>query len=70
MNNPILPMEAKVIDLSYCDLDPSNNLIELPVAEEVGKMGVKAIKDAGLSFNLVCPLDGEYKIGDNWYDTH
>tara|TARA_R110002020_G_scaffold89314_2_gene218606 strand:- start:1043 stop:2788 length:1746 start_codon:yes stop_codon:yes gene_type:complete len=40
------------------------------VAEEVGKMGVKAIKDAGLSFNLVCPLDGEYKIGDNWYDTH
>ena len=40
------------------------------VAEEVGKMGVKAIKDAGLSFNLACPLDGEYKIGDNWYDTH
>jgi DNA polymerase I-like protein with 3'-5' exonuclease and polymerase domains len=40
------------------------------VAEEVGKMGVKAIKDAGLSFNLACPLDGEYKVGDNWYDTH
>lgn len=40
------------------------------VAEEVGKMGVKAIKDAGLSFNLACPLDGEYKVGDNWYETH
>ena len=40
------------------------------VAEEVGKMGVKAIKDAGLSFSLQCPLDGEYKVGDNWYDTH
>ena len=39
-------------------------------AEQVGKLGVQAIIDAGTAFNLNCPLDGEYKIGDNWYETH
>ena len=39
-------------------------------AKEVGKLGVLAIKNAGLSFDMKCPLDGEYKIGDNWSETH
>jgi len=39
-------------------------------AEEVGRLGVEAIKQAGISLELKCPLDGEYKIGDNWSDTH
>jgi len=39
-------------------------------AEEVGKLGVDAIKIAGTFFNMECPLDGEYNIGDNWYETH
>ena len=40
------------------------------LAEEVGQRGVQAIVDAGIYFNLRCPLDGEYKIGDNWSETH
>ena len=39
-------------------------------AEEVGKAGVEAIQEAGVSLGLFCPLDGEYKIGDNWSETH
>ena len=39
-------------------------------AEELGKMQVKAIQDTGDYFNLNCPLDGEYKIGNNWAETH
>ena len=39
-------------------------------AETVGKLGVKAIRDAGISFDMKCPLDGEYNIGDNWSETH
>ena len=39
-------------------------------ADEVGKLGVQAIKDAGISFDLNCPLDGEYKVGGSWYETH
>ena len=36
----------------------------------VGKLGVEAIKNAGEVFNMRCPLDGEYKIGYTWRDTH
>ena len=39
-------------------------------AEQVGQLAVKAIKDTGKYFNLRLPLTGEYKIGDNWSETH
>lgn len=39
-------------------------------ADELGKLQVQAIKDTGEYFNLNCPLDGEYKIGKNWAETH
>jgi DNA polymerase I len=39
-------------------------------AETVGKLGVESIKKAGEFFNMRCPLDGEFKIGNNWRDTH
>ena len=44
--------------------------VKKEIAEEVGQRGVQAIVDAGIYFNLRCPLDGEYKIGDNWSETH
>ena len=39
-------------------------------AEYVGKSAVQAIIQAGETFNLNCPLDGEYRIGSNWAETH
>ena len=39
-------------------------------AELFGKLGVEALIEAGQHFNMRCPLDGEYKIGDNWSETH
>ena len=39
-------------------------------AEYFGKLGIEAIKEAGEYYNLRCPLDAEYKIGDNWNETH
>jgi DNA polymerase I-like protein with 3'-5' exonuclease and polymerase domains len=39
-------------------------------ADFVGLRAVEAIIEAGEYFNLRCPLDGEYKIGDNWSETH
>jgi DNA polymerase-1 len=46
--------------------------IECPkdIAEEVGKAFRQSIIEAGEAFNLRCPLDGEYKIGRNWRETH
>ena len=39
-------------------------------ADYVGRAGVQAIKDASEYYKMRCPLDGEYKIGDSWYETH
>ena len=39
-------------------------------AEFTGELAVKSIIEAGEHFNLRCPMDGEYKIGDNWSETH
>jgi DNA polymerase I-like protein with 3'-5' exonuclease and polymerase domains len=39
-------------------------------AEALGKLGVDAIRSSGVYYKLNCPLDGEYKIGGNWSETH
>jgi len=39
-------------------------------ADFVGEMAVKCIIEAGEHFNLRCPMDGEYKVGGNWSETH
>ena len=39
-------------------------------AESTGQVGVNAIIKAGEELDLFCPLDGDYKIGDNWSETH
>ena len=46
--------------------------IEVPEdkADFIGEFAVDSIVKAGEHFNLRCPLDGEYKIGDNWSETH
>jgi DNA polymerase-1 len=40
------------------------------IAEVVGQQAVRAIQRSGQHFNFRCPLDGEYKIGRNWAETH
>ena len=39
-------------------------------ANKVGTLAVQSIVDAGNHFNLRCPLDGEFKIGKDWSETH
>jgi DNA polymerase I-like protein with 3'-5' exonuclease and polymerase domains len=39
-------------------------------AEKVGKIGVQSIVDAGIMLKMRCPLDGEYKVGNSWKETH
>jgi len=40
------------------------------IADLVGQAGKQAIIEAGIAYNLRCPLDGEYKVGRNWRETH
>jgi DNA polymerase I-like protein with 3'-5' exonuclease and polymerase domains len=39
-------------------------------AERAGQIARQSIIDAGEFFKFRCPLDGEYKIGNNWAETH
>jgi DNA polymerase I len=39
-------------------------------AQTVGELGVDSIRKAGIVLGMRCPLDGEYKIGTNWKETH
>tara|TARA_R100000008_G_scaffold29448_1_gene16227 strand:- start:717 stop:2453 length:1737 start_codon:yes stop_codon:yes gene_type:complete len=39
-------------------------------ATDFGKLGVEAIIEAGEHFSMRCPLDGEYKVGEAWHETH
>ena len=39
-------------------------------ADFFGGLAVGAIVRAGESFNLNCPLDGQYKVGKSWQQTH
>jgi DNA polymerase I-like protein with 3'-5' exonuclease and polymerase domains len=39
-------------------------------ADTTGKYGVESIKEAGIVLKMNCPLTGEYKVGNNWKETH
>lgn len=40
------------------------------LADEVGQIAVKSIQEAGEKLKLRVPLTAEYKIGNNWAETH
>ena len=40
------------------------------IAEDIGRAGVESIITAGEKLKVQMPLDGEYKIGNNWSETH
>lgn len=46
--------------------------MEVPehLADEIGAMGRDAIRDAGIAFNLRCPLAGSFDKGANWASSH
>ena len=39
-------------------------------AEKVGIIGKDSIKQAGIVLKMRCPLDGEFKVGNSWKETH
>lgn len=40
------------------------------IAEELGQLACDAIRVAGEYYNIQCPHDGDYSVGNNWYETH
>jgi DNA polymerase I-like protein with 3'-5' exonuclease and polymerase domains len=70
----ILDSKAKVQGINYKLVGNIHDEIQSEVATEqaemFGRLAVSAIKEAGVSFELRCPLDGEYQVGDSWAETH
>ncbi|CAB4124528.1 PolA DNA polymerase I - 3'-5' exonuclease and polymerase domains [uncultured Caudovirales phage] len=54
---------AWVHDEIQCECDPE-------IADEFGKKTIECIVKAGEFFKIKVPLTGEYKIGNNWAETH
>jgi DNA polymerase I-like protein with 3'-5' exonuclease and polymerase domains len=40
------------------------------IADEIGREAVRSFQQAGEHFNFKIPIDGEYKTGRTWADTH
>lgn len=45
-------------------------IVRQEVGDTIGKLCIEAIKKAGTYYNFRIPLDGEYKLGKNWAETH
>jgi DNA polymerase I-like protein with 3'-5' exonuclease and polymerase domains len=61
-------------DLDYKIIGNIHDEVQTEVAEKdaekFGWLAVECLKAAGIEFNLRCPLDGEYKVGTTWAQTH
>ena len=70
----LLDVKARVYNCEYKIVGNIHDEIQTEVldmdAKAFGKLAVKSIQEAGKAFNLNCPLDGEYKIGETWNETH
>ena len=44
--------------------------VDEEIAEAFGQMAVDCVTKAGVFFNIKVPLTGEYKVGNNWAETH
>ena len=69
----VLAMER--LDRSRCKLvasvhDEYQFEADPDYAKDVGETVVQAIRDAGTELGLRCPMDGEFKIGNSWAETH
>jgi len=40
------------------------------IADDIGELILKAMKDTEIYYEFKCELDAEYKVGRNWADTH
>jgi len=66
--------EAGYTDKDYVQIayihDELQILATREIAEDVGKIAVEAISRAGEKFKLPVRVTGEFKIGNNWAETH
>jgi DNA polymerase I-like protein with 3'-5' exonuclease and polymerase domains len=62
------------LGIDYCNVGHIHDEIQLEVPEAdaqlVGELAVASIRHAGEVFNFRCRLDGAFKVGTTWAETH
>ena len=70
----ILDDYARQWNIDYKFVGNIHDEVQTEVAEEqaekFGYLAVECLKAAGIYYKLRCPLDGEYKVGTTWAETH
>ena len=70
----ILEEYATIYNIQYKFVGNIHDEIQAEVREDQAKtfgwLAVECIKAAGVKLNLRCPLDGDFKIGESWEQTH
>jgi len=65
---------SQVYKIDYKIVGQIHDEIQVEVAEKqaafFGDLAVSCVRRAGKDFKLNCPLDGDYKIGTTWRETH
>ena len=65
---------SQVYKIDYKIVGQIHDEIQVEVAEKqaafFGDLAVNCVRRAGKDFKLNCPLDGDYKIGTTWRETH
>lgn len=70
----ILDKYAKLWGIDYKFVGNIHDEFQVEVkesqADRFGSLAASCIEAAGLHFKLRCPLAGDYKVGNNWAETH
>lgn len=70
----ILDEYAKIWGIDYEFVGNIHDEFQVEVredqADKFGSLAVASIQAAGKQLGLRCDLDGEYKVGNNWAETH
>ena len=70
----LLDAYAKSYNIDYRFVGNIHDEIQTEVIEEkaglFGSLAVGSIIEAGTYYEMNCPLDAEYKVGDTWAETH
>jgi DNA polymerase-1 len=70
----ILTTKGYISGVDYVQVAHVHDEVQLiarkEIADEVGRAAVKSFQLAGEYFDFKCPITGEFKVGNNWADTH
>lgn len=70
----LLDYFSQVYKIDYKLVGQIHDEVQVEVAENqaqfFGDLAVNCVRRAGKDFKLNCPLDGDYKIGTTWRETH